>query len=186
MKQKIILYKYCLVDPKDRTDYSKSFLFSFEPNLEVRSLKSVGVKNPSLAFDNQTQALHFGTTDLIINGQNGSCVARDFQSPIVNTRSFTVENIEVFAKSSGPSEDVPKPARFVTCVVSVYSTLPGQAGGLFSQRIRQYKIKQLVIGIQEEPPPVGLPAVLVFYGGAIDLIGKARRSDKGAIDHQLI
>ncbi|CAG8638310.1 2240_t:CDS:2 [Funneliformis mosseae] len=158
------------VDPKDRTDYSKSFLFSFEPNLEVRSLKSVGVKNPSLAFDNQTQALHFGTTDLIINGQNGSCVARDFQSPIVNTRSFTVENIEVFAKSSGPSEDVPKPARFVTCVVSVYSTLPGQAvytNDLISLRLLDYQ----------------RPKVLVFYGGAIDLIGKARRSDKGAIDH---
>ncbi|CAI2162705.1 12208_t:CDS:2 [Funneliformis geosporum] len=86
------------VDPDDRKDYSKSFLFSFEPSLEVRSLKSVGVKNPTLAFDNQSQqALHFGTTDLIINGQNGSCVVRDFQSPIISSRSFAVENVEVFA-----------------------------------------------------------------------------------------
>jgi hypothetical protein len=86
------------IDPKDKNEYSKSFLFSFEPNLDIRSMKSVSVKNPKFAFNNQSQqALHFGTTDLIINGKTGTCTVKDFQNPIVNTQNFNIVNIEVFA-----------------------------------------------------------------------------------------
>ncbi|GBC04972.1 hypothetical protein RclHR1_05990001 [Rhizophagus clarus] len=85
-------------DPKDKNDYSKSFLFSFDSNLDIRSVKSVSVKNPNSAFNNQNQhALHFGTSDLIINGKTGTCTVKDFQNPIVNNQNFNVENIEVFA-----------------------------------------------------------------------------------------
>ncbi|CAB4410386.1 unnamed protein product [Rhizophagus irregularis] len=86
------------IDPKDKNDYSKSFLFSFDPNLDIRSMKCISVKTPIFAFNNQNQqALHFGTSDLIINGKTGTCIVKDFQNPIVNTRNFNIDNIEVFA-----------------------------------------------------------------------------------------
>ncbi|CAB4479608.1 unnamed protein product [Rhizophagus irregularis] len=86
------------IDPKDKNDYSKSFLFSFDPNLDIRSMKCISVKTPIFAFNNQNQqALHFGTSDLIINGKTGTCIVKDFQNPIINTRNFNIDNIEVFA-----------------------------------------------------------------------------------------
>ncbi|RIA90658.1 hypothetical protein C1645_805629 [Glomus cerebriforme] len=86
------------LDPKDKNDYIKSFLFSFDLNLDIRSIKCVNVKNPNNAFNNQLiQSLHFGTTDLIINGKSGTCNVNDFQDSIINLENFNVENIEVFA-----------------------------------------------------------------------------------------
>ncbi|PKC59132.1 hypothetical protein RhiirA1_445538 [Rhizophagus irregularis] len=66
--------------------------------LDIRSMKCISVKTPIFAFNNQNQqALHFGTSDLIINGKTGTCIVKDFQNPIINTRNFNIDNIEVFA-----------------------------------------------------------------------------------------
>ncbi|PKY21308.1 hypothetical protein RhiirB3_470261 [Rhizophagus irregularis] len=66
--------------------------------IDIRSMKCISVKTPIFAFNNQNQqALHFGTSDLIINGKTGTCIVKDFQNPIINTRNFNIDNIEVFA-----------------------------------------------------------------------------------------
>ncbi|CAG8631438.1 18326_t:CDS:2 [Rhizophagus irregularis] len=71
---------------------------------DIRSMKCISVKTPIFAFNNQNQqALHFGTSDLIINGKTGTCIVKDFQNPIINTRNFNIDNIEVFAVRMKPS-----------------------------------------------------------------------------------
>ncbi|CAG8749541.1 6351_t:CDS:2, partial [Cetraspora pellucida] len=74
-----------------------SFIFCFEdikgPNTHTLSR----VKNSSAAICNHSgHWMNFGNSDLVLNGQNGTCIQGQYDKKILNVNNFAVKELETF------------------------------------------------------------------------------------------
>ncbi|CAG8440133.1 5900_t:CDS:2 [Cetraspora pellucida] len=77
-----------------------SFIFCFE-NVKGSKAKILSrVNTPSYAiYSNDGNWMNFGGSDLIVNGQNGSCTQSYYEKMILDTDNFEVEELETFIHS---------------------------------------------------------------------------------------
>ncbi|CAG8448208.1 4514_t:CDS:1 [Funneliformis mosseae] len=78
---------------------SESFIFSLGDGKSLKNPKISRVVNPNNAiyeskFNNI--ALNFGNSDLIINGNAGTCIRQYYDSSILDTIKFNIEEMEIF------------------------------------------------------------------------------------------
>jgi hypothetical protein len=76
-----------------------SFIFSLDDGKDLKKAKISRVTNRNYAiygFNQANFALNFGNSDLVINGTNGTCNKSNYESNILDTNNFTIEEMEMF------------------------------------------------------------------------------------------
>ncbi|CAG8445878.1 15633_t:CDS:2 [Funneliformis caledonium] len=78
---------------------TESFIFSLGNGNDLKNLTISRVVNESVAMyesNYQNMALNFGNSDLVINNNTGTCNQAQYESKILDTNSFTIEEMEIF------------------------------------------------------------------------------------------
>ncbi|CAB4410604.1 unnamed protein product [Rhizophagus irregularis] len=78
---------------------TESFIFSLGNKKDFKKVKISRVtdKNYAIYESNSTNiALNFGNSDLVINGTNGTCNKKYYESNILDTNNFSIEEMEIF------------------------------------------------------------------------------------------
>ncbi|PKB99453.1 hypothetical protein RhiirA5_429679, partial [Rhizophagus irregularis] len=78
---------------------TESFIFSLGNKKDFKKVISRVVNSDCAMFDSSNYtnvALNFGNSDLVINGTNGSCNRKYYESNILDTNKFSIEEMEIF------------------------------------------------------------------------------------------
>ncbi|GBB98060.1 hypothetical protein RclHR1_03130001 [Rhizophagus clarus] len=78
---------------------TESFIFSLDDGEELKKFKISRVTNNDYAIyesNHMNIALNFGNSDMVINGTNGSCNRSYYESDILDTNHFSIEEMEIF------------------------------------------------------------------------------------------
>ncbi|PKC66066.1 hypothetical protein RhiirA1_394788 [Rhizophagus irregularis] len=79
---------------------TESFIFSLGDGKNFKKVKISRVTNGKNAIyesDSRNIALNFGNGDLVINGTNGTCNQKNYESKILDdTNNFSIEEMEIF------------------------------------------------------------------------------------------
>ncbi|CAI2196050.1 14058_t:CDS:1, partial [Funneliformis geosporum] len=79
------------------TKTTKSFIFSIDKkDWKISRVASADHAIYEL-YDTCNHALNFGDSDLVINGNAGTCNQKYYESKILNTDKFTIKEMEMFA-----------------------------------------------------------------------------------------
>ncbi|CAB4479686.1 hypothetical protein RhiirA1_394786 [Rhizophagus irregularis] len=88
-------------DDYDRAYYwnntADSFIFSLDNGKDLKKFKISRVTNENYALCETNYSLDFGNGDLIINGTNGTCNQSYYESNILDTNGFSIEEMEIFS-----------------------------------------------------------------------------------------
>ncbi|GBB83318.1 hypothetical protein RclHR1_10050001 [Rhizophagus clarus] len=82
-------------------DTKESFIFSLDDGKDLKKVKISRVINNNYAIYNSNIALNFGNSDLIINGNSGTCNQCHYESSILDTNNFSIEEMEIFKFCQG-------------------------------------------------------------------------------------
>jgi hypothetical protein len=74
---------------------TESFIFSLE-GVDFKKVKISRVINNKYAIYETNNALNFGNSDLVINGNSGTCNQCYYESSILDTNNFSIEDMEIF------------------------------------------------------------------------------------------
>ncbi|CAB4479684.1 unnamed protein product [Rhizophagus irregularis] len=75
---------------------TESFIFSLDDGKDSKKFKISRVTNENYALYVTNYALDFGNGDLIINGTNGTCYQCYYESNILDTNDFSIDEMEIF------------------------------------------------------------------------------------------
>jgi hypothetical protein len=79
---------------------TESFIFSLGDGKDLKKFKISRVTNESYAIyepNHTNTALNFGNSDLVIKGTNGTCDLSYYESNILDTNNFSIEEMEIFS-----------------------------------------------------------------------------------------
>ena len=82
---------------------TESFIFSLDDGNDLKKVKISRVTDNNCAIYeayNTNIALNFGNSDLVINGTNGTCNQKYYESNILDTNNFSIEEMEIFSFKS--------------------------------------------------------------------------------------
>ncbi|EXX68381.1 BTB/POZ protein [Rhizophagus irregularis DAOM 181602=DAOM 197198] len=89
------------VIPSNRSNTTESFIFSLGDEKDEKKFKISRVTDRRYAIYESNCctniALNFGNGDLVINGTNGSCNQNYYESNILDTNYFSIEEMEIFS-----------------------------------------------------------------------------------------
>ncbi|CAB4399480.1 unnamed protein product [Rhizophagus irregularis] len=75
---------------------TESFIFSLDDGKDLKKFKISRVINNNCAIYESNNTLNFGNSDLIINGNSGTCNRCHYESSILDTNNFSIEDMEIF------------------------------------------------------------------------------------------
>ncbi|PKB92359.1 hypothetical protein RhiirA5_450776 [Rhizophagus irregularis] len=81
------------------SDTTESFVFSLGDGKSLKEAKISRVTDHNYAIYESNYgniALNFGNSDLVINGTNGTCNRSYYETNILDTNNFSIEEIEIF------------------------------------------------------------------------------------------
>ncbi|EXX57433.1 BTB/POZ protein [Rhizophagus irregularis DAOM 181602=DAOM 197198] len=76
---------------------TESFIFSLGDGKDSKKFKISRVTDENYALYETNYSLDFGNSDLIINGTNGTCYQCYYESNILDTNNFSIEEMEIFS-----------------------------------------------------------------------------------------
>ena len=79
---------------------SESFIFTLENCKNMKDVKISRVTNANCAIYESSYndfTLNFGNSDLVINNQTGTCNQTNYESNILNSNTFSIEEMEIFS-----------------------------------------------------------------------------------------
>ncbi|PKB96150.1 hypothetical protein RhiirA5_472265 [Rhizophagus irregularis] len=79
---------------------TESFIYSLGDGKDLKEAKISRVTNHNYAIyesNYENIALNFGNSDLVINGTNGTCNRNYYETNILDTNNFSIEEIEIFS-----------------------------------------------------------------------------------------
>ncbi|CAI2174575.1 4592_t:CDS:2 [Funneliformis geosporum] len=85
-----------------KTKENTTIIGGYNPNgngMNLKNFKISRVKNSGCAMYEsyyQNTALNFGNSDLVINNNSGTCNKSQYESNILETKSFNIEEMEIF------------------------------------------------------------------------------------------
>ncbi|RGB26129.1 hypothetical protein C1646_770820 [Rhizophagus diaphanus] len=75
---------------------TESFIFSLDDGKDLKKFKISRVINNNCAIYVSNNTLNFGNSDLVINGNSGTCNRSNYESSILDTNNFSIEDMEIF------------------------------------------------------------------------------------------
>ncbi|GBB98061.1 hypothetical protein RclHR1_03130002 [Rhizophagus clarus] len=75
---------------------TESFIFSLDDGKDSKKVKISRVINNNYAIYESNNSLNFGNSDLVINGNSGTCKQSNYESSILDVNSFSIEEMEIF------------------------------------------------------------------------------------------